>query len=248
MKRLILLLIFLIAYPVNAGWYYGATDFCSDMGASGTYKGWWNGDYSGDTDKMCVNSGTSAKDGQVISATIDTWSNFSISGPAGGGTYGVKVDADDEYVSWAISSLDVLNTSEGTIALDLYLIASTGANAVFCIYQDADNWMAARITSGNAIYFRHEGNNQNVNVTGGDPISDTTWTEVRMSWSVTSNQISVKVGANAWDDDIDVTVVTAFSVAAETLRMGVGVCGDAVVDGVYMDNFRTSGTYKDEDL
>lgn len=222
---------------------------CITMGASGTYKFWGNNDYAGDTDQACVNSGLSTIQGTTGSGeTIDTWANFGIAGPTGGGTYGVKFDADNERISYVNTANDIIDTSEGTIALDIYLIASTGDNTFVTAYGDANNFMAASVNLNGRLYLRHHGNTVDVAMTGGDTVADATWAEVRISWSVTSNQISVKVGANDWDVDADGDAVTAFATAAANLFIGDGTYGIAIADGIYVDNFRVSGTYQDEAL
>ena len=225
-----------------------SADLCTAMGASGTYNVWANNDYSGDTDQACVNSGASTVQGTVTGATIDTWTNHSVAQPTGGGTYGVKIDASDEFVSYPITAGDLINTSEGTLVVQVYLAASTGNNTFFTADGDADNNLVATINSLGQIKFVHEGNNSNVDMTGGDSIPDTTWTVIKVAWSVTSNEISVKVGANAWDVDADASAVTALATAATTLYEGDGVRGQAGIDAVYYDNFRVSETYQDASL
>ena len=222
---------------------------CTTMGASGIYKFWGNNDYSGDTDQACTDSGSGTIQGTTGSGeTIDTWSNFGIAGPTSGGTYGVKFDANDEFISYTITAGDIINTSEGTIALDIYLIASTGNNSFASAYKDANNYIKAMVNSDGYVYMEHKGNSVTVATTGADAISDTTWTEIRISWSVTSNQISVKVGANDWDTDLDEDTVTALSAAATDLYVGDGLSGTAIADGIYIDNYRVSETYQDGSL
>jgi len=222
-------------------------DLCADMGASGTYKFWLNCDYSGDTDKACVNSGASTKDGTINGATIDTWTNFGISGPTNGGTYGIKLDSADEYISYAISSGDIINTSEGTIALDIYRTTSNNT-ITYAQCGTGDDEITATVGSNDTLYTKHKGDANIVSFTTTGSISLSTWTVIRIAWSVTSNEVAVKIGGSSWETDSDADTVTAFSSAATALEIGDGPSGNGLGDTFYIDNFRVSSTYKDESL
>lgn len=219
---------------------------CADC--SGTFLGCWGGEYSGDTDKMCLSSGTSSADGTASGATIDTWANHGVAGPTGGGTYGVKIDANDEYIRYSISSGIPINTSEGTLAIDVYLVSSLGTSTFATAENSATNYLRLHMINTNALRFYHKGNNVVVEVDSGSTVSDATWTRVYFAWSVTSNQIAVKVGAGAWTNDSDDDAVTALSAAADYFYIGDGPLGGDAGDTIYLDNLSISETYKDESI
>jgi len=214
---------------------------------SGTYSFYLNFEYPGDTDRAYTDSGGGTINGSASGATIDTWANFGIAGPTGGGTYGVKLDANDETIDYTITALDIIDTSEGTIALDIYFVTSTGINTFVQVGSDDDE-MTGEADANNYMDLQHQGDASTVNIVGTDAIPDTTWTTIRISWSVISNEISTKVGANGWETDVDASPVTAFASAAATLEIGDGGSGDGIVNTFYIDNFRISKTYQDADL
>lgn len=251
--KTVILLILLVAFPCHgfvspanpaSPAVYGS-DLCGDTGASGTYNFWLSFDYSGDTDKACKDSGTSTIDGTASGATIDTWANHGISGPSGGGTYGVKMDANDETVDYTITAADIINTSEGTLALDIYLAASTGNNT-FIQVGSGDDEMSGWTDVDGKVNISHQGQTTIVTENGTDAISDTTWATIRIAWSVTAGEVSVKVGGNSWTTQAG--SVTAFGVAATTLEVGDGGSGKGMADTIYIDNFRISETFEDDNL
>ena len=220
----------------------------SDNGCpSGTYLSWWNGEFPSDTDQICYNNGTSNKDGTATGATIDTWTTFGISGPTNGGTYGVLLNAANEHIAFVIASKDLIDTDIGTIAMDIYLDSTTGDNTVIQITAPAaTNEITVSIKNDGAISFTYEDGGTQYTTLGTNNISDDTWTEIRVSWSISGNVMSTKVGANIWQEDSK--AIDAFSETADHYAIGDGVSGSTISDTVYIDNFRVSDTYQDESL
>jgi hypothetical protein len=99
------------------------------------------------------------------------------------------------------------------------------------------------INSSGYPVFYHDEETHEVQVVSTNALSATTWTTVCASWSVAENEIAVKVGANAWETDIDPTTVTAFSAEPANVRLGEENVGLAVSDNYWADNFYTLTTY-----
>ena len=227
-----------------------APDYCSDMGASGTYLFWWNGDYSGNPLTACYNNGAGTKNGSLGGgAAINTWAGFGISGPSGGPAHGVEVLTTGDFLSFVVSSGDIVNTSEGTIALDIYISSNVSTGSTFAQVGTGDNEITATIAGSDDMYLKHKGiSTAVVSMNGGVAVATGQWKSLRIAWSVTSNQIATKIDGGSWINDSDVDTVTEFGVAATLLSIGDGPSGNGISEALYITDFRASATYKDDSL
>jgi len=128
----------------------GSSDPCVDMGASGTYEFWWNGEYAADTDKACYNSGASVNDG------VDSGSVIAAGGKVNG-VYGALVGAADDHVRWDGIAPDSTIDDAGWVKIAVTTPASfTGTSMFWEIYYDADNNIIGYFNA-NTIRLRHRG-------------------------------------------------------------------------------------------
>jgi len=170
---------------------------CVAMGASGTYAGWWNGEYAADTDKMCVNSGASTADGTDSGGVILEAAKIN-------GTWGARLDADGDYVRWAAPSTTIDNS--GTLIMTVKTPASySGISQFFEFYLGVNDsiygwvnnstehlWIAYR-SGGTTVFCECD-------LAGAElPTSDTTIIKFTWDDDLIGDDLCIKVGANAWD-------------------------------------------------
>jgi hypothetical protein len=207
-----------------------------DCGFLGTYAGAWSGDYSGDTDEWCLDSGASSADG-TPAAGITIHGDYKKTG-----TYGVLFDAASENITWTMPT-DV-NSSEGTVWVYLYVVASTGTNNFFKLYKDADDEIYARYGADGRVYLVHE---HGGTITGvfstGSPLTDSAWNLVGLRWSVANDKLSIKVNGDPWIDDNDADAVAAFDTGEPTVVILGAQNTLAVDDSYWADEFSIYATY-----
>lgn len=202
---------------------------CSNIGTAAFY---WNGDHASGTTYGCKTSSTSLNGS--IAGVKHTITDPPTPSPGSGGK-ALKLLATgttDDYLAFAITAGDIFSSAEGLITFNVYLGASTGDNKVIRFRSDANNDIVGHMTSAGVVTFVHLGASSSVGIVGGDAIADTTWTNVQIRWSVTNNKVSVKVGANDWDDDVDADTVTAFATEPTSIRFGF----NTITDDVYIDD------------
>ena len=171
----------------------------------GTYSLAWNGEYSGDTDKACLDSGNSTADATDASAgVIDA-------GGAINGSYGALINAAGEHVRWAAESSAIDNA--GTVQMTVTLPASlTDDFSFFEIYLDSSNSILGYYNLANdRLYLRHESaSNSEYHYTAA-PAESATAT-IYFTWKDTATEtMCIKIDAGAWDCDATVDLDTNFT-------------------------------------
>ena len=209
--------------------------------ASGTYDAAYNADYPSDTDKLCLNSGASNKDGTVTGATIN--SSYGRTGN------GVQIDADDERINWAQQADSTYFCDDAACTVWLYVKtpeeAWDGDTNVFEIYDGANNRINGWIDTDGEFNCRHRGQSSSVEVNGDDAIVVQMWTAIACTWTVASNAVAVQVGANGWDVDGDADTVTEFlGGEPDNFRIGLVDAPEGFTDEVYIDDVRTINSYQ----
>ena len=210
-----------------------AADPCGDMGASGTYAGWWNGEYYADTDKMCVNSGVSTADGADSGGVIVEAGKIN-------GVYGALLNGDNDYVRWAAPSTTIDNS--GTLIMTVTTPASYSAITQFfeicasgCDGNDVIYGWVNHVTG--YLWFNYMVGGVSKFCAGADvlPTSDTTIIKFTWDDNLAGSDMCVKVGANAWDcqdnDMTDSSNLTTFSLGDDQLGT-YGVADSFKVDDV----------------
>lgn len=213
------------------------------QGATGTYAGAWGGeDTEPDTDELCTNSGAGSDKEGTVNGSAQITTDYKLTG-----SYGLRIDADGENISWAESSGDILDDQEGTVWFDLYAeTAGTANTAIFRAYLDGNDEVFVNLRDTGAIYLVHEGGNGSaaVSMTSTNTVSATTWTTIGVAWSVSGNVIAVKVGDNAWETDADADSVTAWSAGSYTVSIGDDNAATGVQNACRFDNFSIHTAYQ----
>lgn len=242
MKRFILTILLLLitspAYPFGAAITAvagaggaAAGPVYTDCSQLGIYELYWNGDHATSNVTGCKSGGTitgTLTGAEIVASGTDPGTTSPTSG-----ANVVKCNANDERLSFTVTAGDIFNSSEGEWCGDTYLAASTGNNYIFRVPIDGSNYIALYINSSGAVVSQHNGQNNIVDLTSTDTVSDTSWTRVCYRWSVANNKTSVLVGAGSWKDDADATSVTAFAAEPTSIR---ATCGNIQTDAVYIDN------------
>jgi len=160
---------------------------------AGTYSLAWNGEYSGDTDKACLNSGASTADATDASAgVIDA-------GGAINGSYGALINAVGEHVRWAAESSTIDNA--GTVKMYVTLPSSlTHTRPLFEIYLDSSNSILGYYhLATDSFYLRHESGSVSDYHFASAPAENST-VLVSFTWKDTATEtMCVRVGTDAWD-------------------------------------------------
>jgi len=161
---------------------------------TGTYTSFWDGDYDGDNDQICYDSGGSNKTG------TNSGGNFSTS-YGKDGSIGWRY-TDDDTLTWDDSSAeDLISKTSGTIWVEFRVTTTcTGDTPIVYAPSDttpADNYIRLHIeldTPGEIrAYYRAGGTTYRAD-SDAQIACNATWNTVGMSWRVHA------------DDDIAVTI------------------------------------------
>jgi hypothetical protein len=211
------------------------SDACSNCPSiTGDLALCWDGEQGTDTTAY-VSGGTLA--GTSGGATID--SNGAICGDEG------LDPAQDTDIHWNHTDNTHLDAAEGYVCIDVRSSDwSGGTTGLWSNYVDANTRMKATITSAGYVQFSHKGDSSNGdNTTGTDAIPTDTDTTVCFGWSNTNDEISVKVGDNAWQDHTHSGTVTDYNTGAQDVFLG-----DALNEGNQadkIDNMKVYTAYKE---
>jgi len=239
-KLLFLLLLLLIATPCFAQWQEarmlqgvvggGVPAGTPPACPSGTYYFAWNGDYTADTDKGCF--GSTPADG-TATGTIEITSAYGRTGN------GLRVNAEGEGLAWTAFNLD---NDAFTVWVDLYLVTYSNITVIWEFYYDASDYMYARLQVGSLprVYLVRGGTE--VLITSVNALADSTWTTLGISFRDSTNELAIKVGANAWESD-------EFTFGAWTNEPTVFRLGNVSVPGfnstaIYYDNLYISNGFE----
>jgi hypothetical protein len=219
--------------PYVAGGAGAASTTYTDCSQIGSHAFVYFGDYTGDTDKGCKGSST-ALDGTLSGATVVAGgTDPGTASPTSAGNV-LKLAASNDYLRWSISSGDIFSSSEGQACFDFYLNASTGANTMYLSYTSARNIDKITFISNNTVAYTHIGNSVNTTMVTSAKFNDATWTHLCVRWSVSNNQIGIKVGEGSWEVDADADDVTAHATEPSYVYAGYGAL--TASEYIYIDN------------
>jgi len=206
-KRIVLLFLLLFAtnsYAVSPAILHGMSGGgggCID----GTYSLAWDGEYSGDTDKACLDSGSSIADATDASAgVIDA-------GGAITGSYGALINAAGEHVRWAAESTSIDNA--GTVQVDVTTPSSfTEDRPIFEIYLDTSNSILGYYhLATDRIYLRHYSSG-GVNYHYIASIAESTTATLYFTWKDTATEtMCIKIDDGSWDCNTGVNLGAGFT-------------------------------------
>lgn len=219
--------------------------------ATGTYMFWWNGDYNGDADKACYNSGAGSKDGTVSEATVSS-------------SY-IQIDSTDQYISWVNDTSDIFNPSQGTLFFSIYVVDSDSNsdvdnNQIFEIYVNTNNCLyiiTSDATNKVAAYWR--GSSQAaVSVATGSTLSVGQWYRVGYSWQPTAeaegnHSIVIASGETAvanWDAAVEeADGLDTWTSSPSKIHVGENALGLFAyeTDGIRVKDIIITSGYKDAD-
>lgn len=256
MKRLLLnLLCVLFAYPCFAGepiqlarmspWVAGSVSAaavsyadCSQIPSGSAFV--WYGDYASDTDKACY--GSTATDG-TLGAGISVVASNSDPGtasPTSGGNV-LKFDSTtNEYIQWTNTDNDIFDPDEGEISVDVYIAEITGYTTIQFARTDVNNIVEFRIASDGTVRFDRTGTSTRVYIDSTNKLSDATWTNIKLRWSVANNKQAIKIGANEWQEHSSGTV-TAYTGTLSYLKLNCSLSANTI----YVDNFTIKTAYSE---
>jgi len=191
---------------------------------SGTYNSAWDGDYTGDDEEFCFDSGGSTKSGTLNGAVIST--DYGESGN------GLISDSDNDYLSVAISSDDGASDTIGTVFVRVKII-DDGTDADTIVWEmqgDGNNYHYIMIKSDREVrlYGRIDGSLGCI-IDSASAISEDTWVTVGASWrSNAGSDCAVSInGGSSWteqDRDVDPTYVdvdvTQYLIGNELIGFG----------------------------
>jgi hypothetical protein len=203
----------------------------TDCSQLGTHSFYWNGDHATSNVTACKSGGTLT--GTLSNATIvASGTDPGTASPTSGGNV-LKATATNNRFRFAASG--IFSSAEGQFCGDIWLIGSTNSNYIFNFTGGANDLLNMTAGADGKLTLTHKGNNVSVIIGSDDAVPDTTWTRVCARWSVTNNQIGIKIGSGSWKADSDADAVTAF--ATEPTNFDFPTDGfKAVTDGLYMDN------------
>lgn len=273
MKRILLTIGFIFSFMVsvsfaeepikisrlNVGFVGGGVESAANLCPSGTYLAAWNGDYTGDSDKICFNSGTSNANG-TQTGTIELDAAYGRSG------IGLRITAINESLNWDTTGGIIAGNAAGTVWISVYLPASTGVNAVFEANANSTNNVecALSATGRASCSFQYLATDVPLNSGATQTIVDTTWGRIGYSWSVagvncplagsgTCYQL-VCVCPNTSGCTINVTncaeSTTSLGAGGTTwteFHLGEDVAANAVTDGIYLDDLKTFSVFGQAD-
>lgn len=234
------------------------TDYtvCTNIPSGAVF--WYTGNLTGQADDACLTSST-VKDGTESNASfVDSATDPGTASPDSAGNV-IKSTHASGYVSWApasctVGNCDIINADEGQLQMDVYFAATTGTNAIFRLYYDANNNMAISMDDGNSVVFNAIAAGGTCSIqTAQGAISDTTWTRLCARWSDSNNKIGLAVIATTESCDsatyatacpsgcttTDADCLGTFGGSPSVFRILNGVANATYVDNVIIK--KTSG-------
>ena len=182
---------------------------------SGTYVMAWDGDYTGDTDKMCI--GSTPTDGTITGATVGT--------DYGESSNGVLVGVSDERISYVLADGDFVEGNAYTLCLRMR-IGSDGTDigtTIFEISEDTNNtnYLSVLVTDDERLRCVSAGDNtlDTVQSSVASLTRDgSTWITGVCSWkpeTAAGNDMGVSVnGGGAWTEEDDDPVTQVIQINA----------------------------------
>lgn len=164
---------------------------------SETMLGSWNGGHSTNT-SICYNGGASDK-------ALTSQTGVDIGASYGETDDGVRVDADNEYIRWAISADDLLDDQEGTCWIRTKLSGASGANMyIWTAEFDIDNVLGVRVNSGGGAitaYYRASATSDTKNSSGGPTTGS--FIDIGFTWSISTGTgaLCVDLEGGGWECD-----------------------------------------------
>lgn len=223
MRVLLLSLFFVVSFAANSfaistAFLHTAAGDCPSCSDYNSYLFCWDGGYPNDTDEAYFASGVSSKDGTVNNVDI---------GFAYGmvGCIGMLLNADADYVRWAIVARDGFDEAVFTVHIWIKPISSAGVgnDTIFNAKDDADNQLLISLKDDNTVYALYKGQTNAVECTSSNTTTDGEWQFIKVSGSVAGNVLSINVDGQGWEDDVDATAMTAFAASADFAQLGNSV-------------------------
>ena len=231
--------ILLLCFPVNAQEYdycagaSGAADPCANRGTAALY---YNVDHTAGNTTACISGGTTTV--TLTNAAASTAQNHTT-----GGANSVLHEAGaKEYISVAVTGKNYFDSAEGMVTVWYYVAETTGANYLFRISIDASNKLITNVNASRTVSLNHVGQASDVAKTSTSTITDGQWNQIDIRWSVSNNQIAIRINGGSWEVDTDGDAVTAFATEPSAVQIGVPLAN--VVDTYYTDDiylYTTSG-------
>ena len=207
-------------------------DLCTDMGASGTYEAWINGEYAADTDKGCFNSGAATADPTSPSAGV--------AGAAGkiNGDNGFLFDAAGEHIRYIDGAVSQTIDTAGTIQVTVITPGSYSHEMVFAeIYTDANNNAQIYTDATGRLFGHHEGGGDSDFVGACTALTVGTEYTLVYTWNGTEHSISVDGGSTWCDNDQDSP--TPFAGTVDDIGLG---------ESQYLTNYDGTDGWKVDDV
>lgn len=185
----------LLALIVGFSGSGGAAFTCS----GGTYLSYWTGDYSGDEDKICYNSGAGNKDGTNTGGTFGT-------SYGDGGSVGWLYEYGGDNVSWTIATEDLASKTTGTMWIKFTVSSTVTVDTpIALILSDttpASNYIRMMIEGSSPdqmrFYYISGGSSYRVDSTSTITADGSTFNIVGGSWRQDAgNDVSITIG-NTW--------------------------------------------------
>jgi len=220
----------------------------------GKYQFYWNGDYSGDTDKACFDNGTATKDGTTAGT------------PSLSADY-LEVNALNEYLKWAVANRDGVSEAQGTLYFTARVADDGDAdleNMTFAeVYVDGNNYILFYITgSTNKFTMAHKGSGTSKTLSKTETISFDTWYRFGATWDTTTSpgrlSLSMLACSDAGSDCAVSTPVASWQATTGTLRnfvnapddiaLGENACGLGQQETLRIKDVIITSGYQDADL
>jgi len=183
----------------------------------GTYAFAYNADYTDDTDEAWTADGATHTSGTVAAGV-------EIAGAYGTAGNGVRFSVANEFIKWTISVTPDELTVWGKITPESL---NSGNSTIWHLWQDGSNQIYAYYRSTGVITLRYEGQGNVVSMNSTHTIS--AGTEVTLGFRISSTThcnedatgcLSIKVGANDWENDANAVAVTAFAAGTRYFYLG----------------------------
>ena len=113
-----------------------------------------------------------------------------------------EVDGAADYLSLAVTSSDIFDTSEGTVVMDFYITTFVDNDEIFRAQVDANNYVNIRLENDGSYnhirsYYKGSGTYKTVEIT--ETLSTATWYTVTLKWRQGESNpcLSIDIGGTA---------------------------------------------------
>jgi len=191
-----------------------------------SYSWQWDGDHPSGETWSYYNNGAASKN-------YTGWDSDRIDSAYGESGNGVQITDVDQYVTYAVSSNDLIDDAIGTIWMSVRKSGTpTNACTIFEAYYDASNYISVRINTSDEFTIKFQNAGSTDFAISTNTIGNSSFERVAYTWDVANDRHQTNVGSS-WK--LESETLDPFTTDISELSMGEHYSGGGSPCGVNVD-------------